>query len=200
MNSYFLFFVLILRIQTLEDQLCTSWSEAECVACIGGYWDQTQSKCVPSTSVANCLYYENQTTCNQCKSGQFQLVNNQCSDMNADYDCIRYDKGKCTHLRTGAYLENNQIFSDSPGFKKYKDAFCSNVKADGKCFKCIAGYHLEGGICVNTGDPTNLAWCENVTDFKKTKKGDTAEYYYCHQCFQPELNGDKQTQTYFSHL
>lgn len=137
------------------DKLCmkVDATSGDCINCKGSYWDATNKACtVPTTLIANALFYTNATTVSACVAGYY-VSNNTCVAIpSTNVGCANGSATSagvftCSACVTGKYLSLWEQCVAIPTTATN----CTNGSATSAgvftCSACASGFRLNSGSC-----------------------------------------------------
>ena len=172
--------------------LCIGCNSTHCTKCISGYYANRVGKGFCFREIDKCITHEltvNYSSCSIC-------------DENSNYYCINDNRSICQYISTENYKFYYKMTNDTNSCVELCNAtynLCSECN-NTQCIKCIEGYFLYNGECIEniTGCIDNIVesinpWkitcdlCNNETDYyclneNKTicnymNESDISEYY-----------------------
>lgn len=161
----------------------------QCLLCAVNYWVDGQNLC-RAVNVANCASYtRNKNLCIACVNGYGLNAANQCVQQNVP-NCMTYSSANVcsacisTHLLVGntclakvdncaAYVANsntcsacNQGYDLNQALNQCNIAVASNClvpsSTPGQCQRCIAGYYVQAGLCLQQNVPQCATHVDNM--------------------------------------
>ena len=156
-------------------------SISECKQCDYGYGIVSESFLCGKCDDGNCLQCDyNQSVCTQC-GGDYVLINGSCIQIQTVSHCTEYDiqSLNCTTCESGYYINPNEN-----NCMECENEHCLSCQSNGECDKCVDGYYLENGDCLQCLSPCETCTGKESTKCLSCKKG----YYFnetsksCHQC------------------